>query len=181
MTELTIPNWEVTFSVNGEGELNLYDYLLLISVPAEHFDTAIDRLTEERSNNIEQAYKDAIQSASSSIEHLRSLSIKIRAALSEEFEGWRLTFEAGIKGDGDPLNQGTLGPFSSPFSWNGLRFRSRSEVAVSRELSSREVLYFPLPAAVRAFMNPISGQSSNTPTFAASMRDRSGQYWMTLK
>ena len=150
MTELSIPSWDVVFPISGgEGEFNIYDYLLVISVPAEHFDTATGMLTEQRSSNIEQAYKDAIQSASSSFEHINAFSIQIRAALSEQFEGWRSTLEAGIKGDTEPLNQGTLGPHHGNFSWNGLRFRSQSEIAVSRELSSRKILYFPLPAAVR--------------------------------
>lgn len=47
-----------------------------------------------------------------------------------------------------PSLAGTLGS-RAPIEWNGMGFRSHTEVRVAASLDEAEVLYFPLPTAVR--------------------------------
>jgi hypothetical protein len=64
------------------------------------------------------------------------------------FEGWREQALAELRGDTSPANQARVARREPPFEWNGLRFRSKTEVIIAQALDKAGVLYFPLPAAV---------------------------------
>ncbi len=93
--------------------------------------------------------RDALQAA---IEALLADSyldgIHIRMATAPPFDGWREEYLAEIRGDKAPSNQAVVAKRPPAFAWNGLRFRSKTEMVLAQAFSRKGVLYFPLPAAV---------------------------------
>jgi len=74
--------------------------------------------------------------------------IDVRVRVEDVDPDWRSRASAAL-GENKPVNQGTLGSIAGE-RYNGLRFRSYSEIVIAKELDSRGILYFPLPAASRS-------------------------------
>ena len=85
-------------------------------------------------------------------------SIWLKMETTPPFAGWRDEYLAEIKGDAAPSNQAVVASHVPAFGWNGLRFRSKTEMVLAQALTRRGVLYFPLAAAV-------SGERKYEPDF----------------
>jgi hypothetical protein len=73
--------------------------------------------------------------------------VELRVRVEDVEPEWRRQAADAIS-EQKPVNQGTLVTVGGE-RYNGLRFRSYSEIVIAKELDSRGVLYFPLPAASR--------------------------------
>jgi len=86
---------------------------------------------------------------------IESMEIIYRARLIEVEDGWQNIVKSLIANSSD-LNQGivTEKVFSKkqkqPYIHNEMKFASQSEIRIAQELEARNVLFFPLPLAVRA-------------------------------
>lgn len=95
------------------------------------------------------AIRDALQTAVEAVlanSYLDSILRKMETA--PPFEGWREEYLADIRGDKAPGNQAVVASDAPAFARNGLHLRSKTEMALAQEFSRKNVLYFPLPAAV---------------------------------
>ena len=77
----------------------------------------------------------------------RLVDVELRVRLEDVEPGWRQVAADAIS-EQKPVNQGTLVTLAGE-RYNGLRFRSYSEIVIAKELDERGVLFFPLPAASR--------------------------------
>ena len=147
--ELQEISWDIAFPLSGEGEITLVDYMAILMVPPNRLDFYRKGLNEERSKAISNAIQEAVQSTlTGSSTHIKSLGIDIRMAVGDVFPDWKEAFEGGLRGDDSPLNQAVVATQSALFTWNGLRFRSRTEAVLAAAFGKVRVLFFPLPAAV---------------------------------
>lgn len=147
---LNIASWDLGFPLDGsEGEVTIEDYAALLLVPPDILTFYRNGLTKERSDRIANAIKEALQScAIGSRTFIRSLHLSAQMAVGDPFPEWHETYISNLRGDNDPLNQGIVATASALFSWNGLRFRSRTEAVMAAAMAKAGVLFFPLPAAV---------------------------------
>jgi len=91
-------------------------------------------------------------------------SIHLKMETTPPFEGWRTEYLAEIRGDRQPSNQAVVASHPPAFIWNGLRFRSKTEMVLAQAFSRNGVLYFPLAAAV-------SSQRKLEPDFLVCSRE----------
>ena len=83
------------------------------------------------------------------------LKIEFRIRLIDAEENWREVVKELVANAKDP-NQGTITEKvfartnKRPFVYNEMKFASQSEIRIAQEFERRQVLFFPLPLAVRA-------------------------------
>ena len=121
------------------------DYSVVLRVPADRLDFYRNALTADRDEAISSAYKEVLLSYGWGVGRV---SVWATLATTEPYPGWQQVVESRVRGDSEPLNQAMGAPFPAPLIWNGLRFRSRTEVVMAKAFSRAKVLFFPLPAAV---------------------------------
>ncbi len=142
-------SWDMAFPVAGEGEVEVYDYSVALSVPPDRLNFYRNSLSEERRKNIAAAFLEAIRGAiGTPTVWVRDVNVHVRMAVGDVFPEWRETYLTSLRGDNDPLNEAVVATASAIFNWNGLRFRSRTEAVLAAALAKAKVLFFPLPAAV---------------------------------
>lgn len=83
-----------------------------------------------------------------------NLPIEFRVALLEVEEGWKEVVRKLILNTHDPnqavvIEKAFLRKGKHPLVYNEMKFASKSEIRVAQELENRQVLFFPLPLAVR--------------------------------
>lgn len=83
-------------------------------------------------------------------------------------DSWRDEFKASL--DRGAVNQGNVPgvPAAPHISRDGLRYRSKTEMRVAEELKQRNLLFFPLPAAV------LPGRAVREPDFVVLHKGRVG-------
>jgi hypothetical protein len=135
-------NWDLGFRLDGgEGEVQIADYAADLLVPPDILSFYRNGLTEERSGTIAGAIKEALQGCMGSDTFIRSIHVSAQMAVGQPFPEWRETYVSNLRGDNDPLNQGVVATRSALFSWNGLRFRSRTEAVMAAALAKTGALF----------------------------------------
>jgi hypothetical protein len=109
-----------------------------------------DEWAEEESSRAQSArvIRDALDVALDSVLNSSLAAVWVRLDSSSPYEGWREEYQAELRGDRVPANQAVVASHAPAFSWNGLRFRSKTEMILAQALSEKGTLFFPLPAAV---------------------------------
>jgi hypothetical protein len=92
--------------------------------------------------------------ANGNIGDVENFPIQFRVALLEIEEGWKDIVKRLILNARDP-NQGIiteklfLNRGEQPYIYNEMKFASKTEIRIAQELEARQILFFPLPLAVR--------------------------------
>lgn len=143
------------YDVEDFGEYKRIDSGILIDIPTEMYSFVNNN---ERVKSIMERSLSAI--CSGRIEFYdcgkqNEKPISFRVKLLEIDEDWKKITRTLILGGGI-LNQGEITKLmfardgKTPYVYNEIKFASQSEIRIAQELEAQEILFFPLPLAVRA-------------------------------
>ncbi|MDW2879555.1 MULTISPECIES: hypothetical protein [Bacillaceae] len=139
--ELEIGAWIDEATIISTGQ-NMSIHMVNLKVEEQHF-----KYIKDNEDKIEKAFEIEIEKYDSSqigfIPKKLCLCSKIKADLVD----WRQNELATLAAN-QINNQGNIFNNEAQFNYNGLRYRSKSEIEIAKEFDKRGILFFPLPACV---------------------------------
>ena len=137
------------------GELFRVDTGISIDIPSEMFTYV--KNNERTKNLMERSLLAVCEGRIDFVDCGKKVEYPIvyRVKLLEVDEEWKNAVRSLILGEGI-MNQGEVTDLmfakrgKTPYVYNEIKFASQSEIRIAQELESKQILFFPLPLAVRA-------------------------------